>query len=113
MNHIHILEAEERKLEDELANLGRYNDETGQWEAVPEEFDQSDADENNQADRFEDYEEKTGIMKELSARLTEVQKALVKSKEGGYGICETCGNPIEEARLSANPAAATCIAHME
>ena len=113
MKHIHELEAEVKKLEEELSRLGRKNPETGEWEAVPEEVDEGDADENTQADRFEDFEEKTGIMRELGARLNQVESALKKAHEGGYGLCSECGNPIEEERLEANPAASTCMAHME
>ena len=113
MKHIYALEAEATKLQEELARLGRRNLETGEWEAVPEEVDEGDADENTQADRFEDFEEKTALTKELSARLTEVEAAIAKSHNGGYGLCSTCGNPIEEERLEANPAATTCMAHLE
>lgn len=113
MKHIYALEAEAEKLKEELSRLGRRNLETGEWEAVPDEVDESDADENTQADRFEDFEEKTAIMKELAARLTQVESAIQKSHEGGYGICSECGNPIEEERLEANPAAITCMTHVE
>ena len=113
MKHIYELEAEAKKLEEELSRLGRRNLETGQWEAVPEEVDEGDADENSQADRFEDFEEKSSLMKELAARLSEVEEAIRKSHEGGYGICSECGNPIEEERLTANPAATTCMKHMQ
>jgi DnaK suppressor protein len=113
MKHIYTLETEATKLKEELSRLGRRNLETGEWEATPDEVDESDADENTQADRFEDFEERSSLMKELSARLTQVEAALKKAHEGGYGICATCGNPIEENRLEANPAADTCIEHMQ
>jgi len=38
--------------------------------------------------------------------------ALEKIKLGTYGICEICGNHIEEERLQANPSARTDKAHM-
>jgi RNA polymerase-binding transcription factor DksA len=46
------------------------------------------------------------------ARLTDVKDALAKIDAGTYGICETSGEPIEEARLRANPAARTCMHHI-
>jgi DnaK suppressor protein len=45
----------------------------------------------------------------LVETLTEIEDALKKFDEGTYGICETCGNPIPEARLEAKPAAPLCI----
>ena len=65
------------------------------------------------ADRFEEFEENSAIMVPLKARLDEVNNALGRIEEGTYGTCSVCANPIEEDRLNANPAASTCIAHME
>jgi DnaK suppressor protein len=41
--------------------------------------------------------------------LREIEDALRKFDEGTYGRCESCGNPIAEARLEAMPAARLCI----
>jgi RNA polymerase-binding transcription factor DksA len=41
--------------------------------------------------------------------LREIEDALRKFDEGTYGRCESCGNPITEARLEAMPAARLCI----
>jgi RNA polymerase-binding transcription factor DksA len=49
----------------------------------------------------------------LEKRLADVENALNKIDGGSYGICEVCGNKIEEDRLEANPAARTCKACME
>jgi len=54
---------------------------------------------------------------EISSRLAEVESrelacienALVRMKEGQYGICEACGNAIPMARLNALPYATLCI----
>lgn len=45
----------------------------------------------------------------LVETLTEVEHALEKMDLGTYGICETCGAQIPEARLEAKPAARLCI----
>ena len=53
------------------------------------------------------------VNKELSLRLGErdskavadVDQALLRIKEGSYGICGRCGNPISERRLEALPTA--------
>jgi RNA polymerase-binding transcription factor DksA len=65
------------------------------------------------ADRTEDYGERSAITETLDQRLDDINNALQKIVSGNYGICEVCGNPIEEDRLEANPAARTCKACME
>ncbi|MBP6884970.1 MAG: TraR/DksA C4-type zinc finger protein [Candidatus Pacebacteria bacterium] len=107
------LEEEKVTLTKELSAIARFNSDTNLWEASPESSDTSDADSNNNADRFEDYEEKTATLKPLQERLDQVEKALAKIETGSYGECVVCGNEIEAERLNANPAAETCIAHLE
>jgi RNA polymerase-binding transcription factor DksA len=41
--------------------------------------------------------------------LREIEDALAKFDAGTYGLCESCGNQIAEARLEAMPAARLCI----
>ena len=41
--------------------------------------------------------------------LREIEDALHKFDDGTYGLCESCGNQIAEARLEAMPAARLCI----
>ncbi|WP_297056809.1 RNA polymerase-binding protein DksA [Thermosulfurimonas sp.] len=41
--------------------------------------------------------------------LKKIDKALQKIEEGSYGICEACGEEIEEKRLEARPEATLCI----
>ena len=48
----------------------------------------------------------------LKVRYNDVKDALHKIETTGYGVCEVCGEKIEEDRLEANPAARTCKAHM-
>jgi RNA polymerase-binding transcription factor DksA len=45
----------------------------------------------------------------LLETLAEVEHALAKLDSGDYGTCESCGQPIAEARLEAKPAARLCI----
>ncbi len=47
----------------------------------------------------------------LELRLRDVNNALKRIKDGTYGICEICKEPIPLERLKANPAAATDIEH--
>ncbi len=41
--------------------------------------------------------------------LKKVDEALQRIKDGNYGICEECGEPIGEARLEARPVTTLCI----
>ena len=44
-----------------------------------------------------------------TARLVEIEVALVRLDAGTYGRCEDCGKPIGRARLEAIPEATRCI----
>jgi RNA polymerase-binding transcription factor DksA len=47
----------------------------------------------------------------LQRQLDEVNIALQKFDNGTYGVCETCGKPIDERRLRAFPAATHDVEH--
>lgn len=105
---------EKARLEKELATVGRINpDNPADWEPVPVDPGSRESDPNDRADSIEDYETNTAILKQLEIQLTDVSDALAKIEAGTYGICEVSGHPIEEGRLNANPAARTCMEHME
>jgi len=108
------LEEELSLIEKELNDVGRINpDNKNDWEAEPADFGPNSADENENADKMEEYEENAAVLKELEIRYNDIKDALKKIEEGKYGICEVCGEPIEEERLIANQAARTCKKHME
>lgn len=107
-----LLEEELGKLNEDLVNIGTFNDETNQWEARPSEQEGPESDMLDLADRSEDYESRSETLKALSKRVGDVKDALKKIDDGTYGICEISGEQIEEARLMANPAARTCKVHI-
>lgn len=45
------------------------------------------------------------------AQLAKIDQALLKIDEGKYGVCETCGRPIDVERLKAIPYTTTCVQH--
>lgn len=45
--------------------------------------------------------------------LKDVEEALVRIKDGTYGVCERCQKPIDVARLDAVPHARMCISCQE
>jgi RNA polymerase-binding transcription factor DksA len=106
--------SEKKILLEELGDLGKVNPENNDWEATPEEQTIGpEADENDLADRFEDYAERTAALNQLERRLSDVNSALEKMEKGEYGRCEVCDKAIEKERLEANPAARTCLKHMK
>lgn len=108
------LRQELSELEVELNAVGRKNPANpADWEAEPPEGDIQPGDYNEQADKAEGYEENTAVLKELEIRWNNVKRALAKLNDGTYGTCEVGGEPIELARLKADPAARTCIAHKD
>ncbi|MBI5798482.1 MAG: TraR/DksA C4-type zinc finger protein [Candidatus Yonathbacteria bacterium] len=105
---------EKARLEGELSHVGFKNPElAGDWQPSAPDLNIPTADINDTADSIEAFEENSAIEVELEARLLEVDTALARIDAGTYGICRICGMEIEEARLHANPAAPTCIAHRE
>lgn len=107
------LEAERDVLVDEMKDMGKLNPETGEWEATPQEVDRPEADQNDMADRFEDFEAKSSMIKSLQARLQNILQALKGINRESFGKCEVCKKDIEKARMEANPAARTCKKHLE
>jgi RNA polymerase-binding transcription factor DksA len=112
MNTEHLkskLEAEKAKLESELGSIGQRNPAVlNDWEAAREE-EGTEADLVDQADIVVNRENNAAILADLEARYDTVLAALRRMEKGTYGICETCGLPIEEVRLEADPAATTCV----
>ncbi len=45
--------------------------------------------------------------------LRDVEDALVRVRDGGYGVCERCGKEIAESRLEAVPHARMCVSCQE
>jgi phosphoserine phosphatase RsbU/P len=49
---------------------------------------------------------------QIETLLHEVDSALERLSNGTYGICETCGDPIEPDRLDADPLVRFCLDHL-
>lgn len=107
------LEKEKTILLEQMKDIGKLNEETGEWEAIPEELEFPESDENDKADRFEDFEARSSMIKTLEQRLSNILKALKGLNRESFGKCEVCKKDIEIARLEANPAATTCKKHLE
>ena len=62
-----------------------------------------------EADEAFELEKRLALEKSLTGALTEVEHALQKYEAGTYGMCDSCGQPIEPARLEALPQANLCL----
>ena len=58
-------------------------------------------------------ESELALLERHREALSEVEEALLRIKDGRYGICDECECLIAEGRLLANPAAACCLACQE
>ena len=56
-----------------------------------------------------ELEKRLALEKRVREQLAEVEHALHKFEEGTYGLCESCGQPIDPARLEALPQAKLCM----
>jgi len=64
--------------------------------------------EEEAAESFE-LEKRLALEKRIRESLDEVERALHKFEEGSYGLCDSCGQPIDLARLEALPQANLCL----
>lgn len=107
------LEQEKKLVEAELKSVGRINPGNPRdWEATPSPVDVMAADKTEVAEQMQEFEGRTAVEVELEDRLNTITQALERIKKGTYGVCEVGGERIEDARLEANPAATTCLKHL-
>ena len=56
-----------------------------------------------------DRERDLSIRNNIRDLIDQINRALARIDEGGYGTCERCGNPIDASRLKALPHASLCL----
>ncbi|HUX48968.1 MAG TPA: TraR/DksA C4-type zinc finger protein [Dehalococcoidia bacterium] len=61
------------------------------------------------ADEASELEKRLALEERLGESLKEVEHALQKYEAGTYGLCDSCGQAIEQARLEAIPQASLCL----
>jgi len=62
-----------------------------------------------EADEASELEKRLALEERLGESLNEVEHALQKYEAGTYGLCDSCGQPIEQGRLEAIPQASLCL----
>ena len=63
-----------------------------------------------QASQLENDDVLNALDDEAKNELMLINQALLRIENGGFGICQSCNQPIDEARLNAIPYAKFCIA---
>ena len=56
-----------------------------------------------------ELETRLALEKRIIDQQAEIEHALSKFKEGTYGLCDSCGQPIDPARLEGLPQATLCL----
>ena len=108
-----LLEEHLAVLTTDLQQLGIHNPQVKEdWIALPKDIEVQEADENIEADKVEDWMERTATLAALETEYNNIVLALTKIEDGLFGNCEVCGEEIEEERLMADPSARTCMAHL-
>lgn len=99
--------AEKQQLEEKLATLGkRGGGEGAKYATTWQEY--GDKEEDN-ASEVEEYSASLGLGQTFETELQEVNIALQRMEEGKYGVCEACGNQIDEKRLHIRPMSRFCM----
>jgi DnaK suppressor protein len=91
------LTAEYEEATTALADLGRPGDRDGD-------------DEIDAGAKTAEREHQLSVVATIRDRRHQVERALERLDAGGYGSCETCGQPIKIERLAAFPSATACVA---
>lgn len=66
-----------------------------------------------EADGALELEKRLALERRLRDALVEIERTLQKCEAGTYGLCDSCGQPIEQARLEALPQANLCLSCKE
>lgn len=73
-------------------------------------FDEYGDDEDENANEVADYSNKLSLESALEKEVRDIDSAIIRIKEGSYGICKYCNTEINEDRLRARPTSTSCIA---
>jgi len=73
-------------------------------------FMEAGTEQGENASEVEQFANDLSVNDDMEERLKKVEAALGRIAAGTYGVC-IMGEEIEEARLRAEPAAETCVAH--
>lgn len=98
-----------KKLEEELASIAQKDEKLkGDYETRFPNFGTSQSS-DEEATEVAAYENTLPIEYALEIRLADINNALQKIKDGTFGVCENCHEPIDPKRLEIMPEAKLCL----
>ena len=98
------LETEYKRLTDELAQL-QNNASTAEERREGSPFGKRE----EEATETLELEKRLALENRIRQEMAKVEHALDKIKNGTYGLCDNCGQPINPERLEALPQASLCL----
>lgn len=98
------LQAEANRLREEIAEA-----EDGIADLLKRSSDDGGEDQVDTGSKAFEREHEMSLAASHREMLTQTERALTRIKDGTYGVCESCGNPIGKARLLAFPRATLCV----
>lgn len=109
------LEKEKIQVEESLKKIAKKDEKLkGDWDARFPSFDGGESGSGlleREADEVEEYGTILSLEHSLELRLKNIELALEKIKTAKYGLCEKCGEEIDEKRLRVVPEARFCLKH--
>ena len=99
--------AQKKQILDDLSDLSRKDKHEADDRATnfPDYGDKPD----ENAQEISDYSTNVATEAVLEKSLADIEKTLGRIKNGTYGNCKYCGNPIDPKRLLARPTANSCV----
>ncbi|MFZ6035658.1 MAG: TraR/DksA family transcriptional regulator [Patescibacteria group bacterium] len=101
------LQGEKERLEKQLH--GMTGDDAFNKDKVQVKWDEMGEKEEDNAVEVAQFQDSISLERNLEEQLERINDALRRLGDRTYGICEVCGNPIEQGRLTANPSAVRCV----
>jgi DnaK suppressor protein len=101
-----VLQHFKKKLTDQLGEL---QDKNSQKRVITLAESGQAPDFTDQATLETDIDMNIHIKERDSKLIMKIKQALERIEDGSYGICETCGEEISDARLEARPVTTECI----
>lgn len=101
------LTGEKERLEKQLH--GMTGDDDFNKDKVQVKWDEMGDKEEDNAVEVAQYQDSISLERKLEEQLERINDAIDRIEKGTYGLCEVCGNPIEQQRLGVNPSAVRCM----
>lgn len=101
-----------QELTSQLEGISGWDEELGRYVATQPDLEVgSSEDSGDEGEEAQEFQERMSRVEDINKTMEEVNTSLARIEEGTYGKCEVGGEFIDEDRLIAYPAAATCADH--